>query len=263
MTAGDDALDPDAIIFGEHLHLHLHQLLGKVSGYSVEDIVDFHCQNNRLRFYQEVCFMPIINARHYAFKLGDQEILTWPEHIAIELFNQQPVMGAVRFTDGAAYHPRLLEHVMTLQAEGEMIQTLQGGAVRVDDLQAWDIVEADLITLRALKLCGDMMHSERVRIASAYGIVVGKDSYLPPQVPDETAVASVVYIVDAGEMDANNGSSGKLSFTHRHLDGYTARSPEPVTSGLMLAFPADMLSTGLPYTGNHPRVLLYWHMASS
>lgn len=208
--------------------------------------------------------MPIINARHYAFSVGGQEVLTWPEHIAIDLFNQQPVMGAVRFSDGAAYHPRLVQQVMTLQAEGEMARRLEGGAVRIDDLQDWDIIEADLISLRAVKLCSDMMHSERVRIASAYGLVVQQGNYVPPQLPDDEAVvASVVYVVDAGETDPANGSSGKLSFTHRHLDGYTAQAPEPLTPGLMLAFPADMLSAALPYTGKRPRVLLYWHIATS
>jgi hypothetical protein len=198
------------------------------------------------------------NARHYSFKLGEHEILTWPEHIAIELFNSQPTMGLVRFGDGDAYHPRLLSHILELEAESEFTQTVEGGAIKVNDLQDWDIVEADFITLRATKLCGDMMHSDKIRITSAYGLILRQGNYLPPQV-SENAVASILYVVDPGEADPANGSSGKLSFTHQRLPGYTGHPPDPVTAGTMVAFPADMLSAALPYTGDRPRVLLYWH----
>lgn len=201
--------------------------------------------------------MPI-NARYYAFKLGDQEILTWPDHIAIELFNRQPVMGLVRFRDSDAYHPRLLDYLSELQTDGEFSQTVEGGASKVNDLQDWDIPEADLITMRATKLCGDMMHCDKIRMTSAYGLILRQGNYLPPQVPDN-AVASVCYVVDPGEVDPANGSSGKLSFTHRHLPGYTGQPPDPVTAGMMIAFPADMSSAALPYTGGRQRVLLYWH----
>lgn len=202
----------------------------------------------------------MVNARRYSFAIEDREILTWPDHIAIEIFNPQPVMGLVRFDDTAVYHPRLIDHVLDLETDAEMTQSLEGGANRIENLQDWEIVEADLVNARALKLCNSLMNSDRGRITSAYGLVLREGAYLPPRSPDN-AVASVTYLLDTDEPDPANGSNGRLSFTHRELQGWTAGEPEKIVPGVMMAYPATMLTAVLPYTGQRPRVLLNWHIA--
>jgi hypothetical protein len=203
----------------------------------------------------------LINARNYSFKLRDREIFTWPEQTAIRIFHQKPVMGLVHFTDTDAYHPQLIQYTLELEKDSDFTQPTEGGAKQVNALQDWDIVEADLINARALKLCGDMMHSEKVQVSSAYAVVFREGDHLPPKRP-EKAEASVIYILDPGDEDPENGSSGRLSFTHKSIAGYTAGEPEPATAGVMLAFPADMLSATLPYTGTRPRILLVWHIVN-
>ncbi len=201
----------------------------------------------------------LINARNYSFKLRDREIFTWPEQTAIQIFNQQPVMGLVHFTDTDAYHPQLIQYTLDLEKDSDLSHPIKGGAKQVNALQDWDVVEADLVNARAVKLCADMMHSEKVQVSSAYALVFREGDYLPPK-SAERAEASVIYLLDPGDEDPGNGSSGRLSFTHKSLAGYTVGEPKPATAGVMLAIPADMLSATLPYTGTCPRILLIWHM---
>lgn len=199
------------------------------------------------------------NARWYSFGVGDREILTWPDHVAIEIFNSQPVMGLVRFDDTNFYHPRLIEYILGLEADSDFTRPIEGGANQVNELQDWDIVEADLVNARALKLCNSLMNSDKGQIVSAYALVFRNGDYLPPRNP-ENAVASVTYLVDPGDAEPGSGSSGRLSFTHRHLEEWTAKEPQNMAPGVMLAYPAGMLSTVLPYAGQRPRILLNWHI---
>ncbi|NJN45591.1 MAG: hypothetical protein HC808_02860, partial [Candidatus Competibacteraceae bacterium] len=125
----------------------------------------------------------LINAHRYTFKLNSGEVITWPERTVIELFHRQPTLGLVRFHDTNLYHPSLSNQVLSRAADSN--QKLAGGPHRIDGLQTWNTPEAELISTRALKLCSDLMHSERCRISSAHALVFGAADYLPPQQPEQ------------------------------------------------------------------------------
>jgi len=197
----------------------------------------------------------LINAHRYTFKLNSGEVITWPERTVIELFHQQPTLGLVHFHDTELYHPALRDQVLARVADSN--QKLRGGPCQISELQAWNTLEAELISTRALKLCSDLMHSERCRIVSAYALAFGETDYLPPQQPEQ-ATASVVYVLEPG--DAKPASSnGRLSFT-RPGTNQIVQAPERMTAGTFIAHPADMQLAALPYTGQQPRLLLIWHI---
>ncbi|MEE4376763.1 MAG: hypothetical protein V2J55_04515 [Candidatus Competibacteraceae bacterium] len=197
----------------------------------------------------------LINAHRYTFKLNSGEVITWPKRTVIELFHRQPTLGLVRFHDMDLYHPSLSDQVLQRAADSK--RKIKGGPSQIDELHAWNTPEAELISTRALKLCSDLMHSERCRIVSAYAMIFGETDYLPPQKPEQ-ATASVVYVLEPGDADPA-GSNGRLCFT-RPGTNQTVQAPERVTAGTFLAHPADMQLAALPYTGQHPRVLLIWHI---
>ncbi|MCP5425977.1 MAG: hypothetical protein H6970_13060 [Gammaproteobacteria bacterium] len=201
----------------------------------------------------------LINANRHAFQVGDSELITWPERTAIEIFHQQPVMGLVRFHDTAAYHSTLSDYITRQAADPRAARPLPGGAYRLDGLLEWPLAEAELINTRALKLCMDLMHSERCRIDDAYALLLGERAYLPLQEPG-MAVASVVYLLEPGEADPATGN-GRLSFTHRQLGLSPVQAPAHLAPGTLIAHPAAMRLAALPYSGQIPRILLIWHIA--
>ncbi|MEZ5582467.1 MAG: hypothetical protein R3F37_06700 [Candidatus Competibacteraceae bacterium] len=197
----------------------------------------------------------LINAHRHTFKFTHGEVITWPERTVIELFHRQPTMGLVRFHDKELYHPQLSAQV--LQRATDSSQKITGGPGRIDGLHTWNTPEAELISTRALKLCSDLMHSDRCRIASSYALVIGETDYLPPQQP-ERATASVVYLLEPGDADPA-GSNGRLSF-NRPGTNLAVQAPARVTTGTFIAHPADMQLAALPYSGKGERLLLIWHI---
>ena len=73
----------------------------------------------------------------------------WPEDAAIELFHQQPTMGAIRFSDTAIYIEELRAEIETQALNRERTEPIAGGAFKLHDVDQWTSPAANLVTARA------------------------------------------------------------------------------------------------------------------
>lgn len=187
-----------------------------------------------------------INRRCHTVQVGEQEIRTWPDNLAINLFSQGPNMGAANFKDTDKYHPGLLALMGLLETQEDMIRN-EAGLLLVDELINWDVPEADLINSRALKFVQAMMNRDSVTYQSAQAVRVLANADAVLKAPCK-ATAGVIYVLQADELAQRRMLAGSLRFA---LGQHSTNLPPSLAPGTMIAYPASLnLHISTPHGGD-------------
>lgn len=175
----------------------------------------------------------------------------WAEHWSIELVHQQPSIGRIAFDDTDAWHPALVDAVLAHEHDASMAEPKAGGHRRIEDLDDWGLPEAELICLRALKMCRALMNTPHVHLRAAGALVVREGQAVPVTEPDDH-VAQLTYVL-AGH--------APLQFQAPKLDMPPFVPGALASVGSLFAYPGSLVPS-LPYLHQpEPAVLLQFGFA--
>lgn len=178
--------------------------------------------------------------------LPDGAILAWPEHLSIDLVHTGPTIGRVRFDDTDRYHPAIVSGLEQALVDRVRTAPRAGGHTRIEEFDAWDMPEAELMRLRAVKLCRALMNTESIALASADVLIARTGQHVPAHQPDG-AVAALTYVL---------AGSGPFAFQHGSLGEYRFAAPDDTRAGDCFAAPASMILTVPPVPSDEPLILV-------
>lgn len=160
----------------------------------------------------------------------------WAEHWAIAMVHNRPSIGRIDFDDTEHWHDALLAAVLDREHDPRLAEPKAGGHRTVADLTDWDVPEAELIALRATKLCRALMNTQAVALHEATALIVRNGQAIPHAEPPDV-VAMLTYVL---------AGPAPLLFTHAHVDDTRFKAPDDTRPGSLFACPGAMvLST--PY----------------
>lgn len=170
----------------------------------------------------------------------------WPEDAAIELFHQQPTMGAIRFSDAASYVEELRDEIETQALNRARTEPIAGGAFKLHDMDQWTSPAASLVTARAHRLVMSMLNSERLSPQAASAIVVPRGRALPARAVTGSGASAVMLLAGSG-----------LYLQHERIGGLAVQAPHEAP-GLMLAHPSTMRPCVRENIALQPVVIMAW-----
>ena len=172
-------------------------------------------------------------------------IPVWPQHLSIELVHRTPTIGRIRFDDNALYHEPLFEALAEAEEDRTRAAPRAGGHARIEEFDAWDVPEAELLRLRAVKFCRALMNTSAIALQSADVLVVRRGQQIPAHQP-EHSVASLTYVL-SGDTD--------FLFQHASLAQHRFIVPEDTRPGDCFAVPNDMVLS-VPAVASHIPLML-------
>ncbi len=172
-------------------------------------------------------------------------IPVWPQHLSIELVHRTPTIGRIRFDDNALYHEALFEALAEAEEDRTRAAPRAGGHARIEEFDAWDVPEAELLRLRAVKFCRALMNTSAIALQSADVLVVRRGQQIPAHQP-EHSVASLTYVL-CGDTD--------FLFQHASLARHRFIVPEDTRPGDCFAVPNDMVLS-VPAVASHIPLML-------
>jgi hypothetical protein len=184
-------------------------------------------------------------------RIGDNDLLVWPEDAAIDLFHARPQMGAVTFSDAALYLGDLAQSMRQRLRGDAAREPLAGGAFRLAGLSDWDLPAMELACSRALKLVMSMLHTQDVQLVASAAVLVPPGRSLPMR-PHGAGRVSVVALI-AGE---------GLYLLHERIRMAPAQPPPQFLPGGMIAHPSTMRPCVEENRSTDPVLLLTWDYES-
>jgi hypothetical protein len=176
---------------------------------------------------------------------------------------------ATRFADHKRYAPALIAHLLALAAEPQH-RTQYGrhlGGTKLYDPGSWTDPAGAFLEARALALYRRATGREGGRIAQGWANVYTAGDYIVPH-SHTGADMSVVYMLDPGEEDPAEPTSGRFCFADPRWALCCQVEPgrlsntiaPPLQAGAMLIFPAEAVHFVHPYLGQRPRLTLSWNL---
>lgn len=155
----------------------------------------------------------------------------WADHWSIAMVHDRPSVGRIDFDDTAHWHPALLAAVLDREHDPRLAEPKAGGHRTVADLADWDVPEAELIALRALKLCRALMNTRSVALHDSAALIVRNGQAIPMAEPPDV-VAMLTYVL---------AGPAPLSFTHAHVENTRFAAPADTRPGTLFACPGAMV----------------------
>jgi len=176
---------------------------------------------------------------------------------------------ATRFADHARYAPALIVYLLAL-AELPEHRAQYGrhlGGTKLYDPGSWAEPAGRFLDQRALAFYRRATGREGGRIVRGWANVYTAGDYIVPHSHTE-ADMSVVYMLDPGEEDAAEPTSGRFCFADPRWALCCQVEPgrlsntiaPPMQAGAMLIFPAEAVHFVHPYLGRRPRLTLSWNI---
>ena len=176
---------------------------------------------------------------------------------------------ATRFADHARYAPALIVYLLAL-AELPEHRAQYGrhlGGTKLYDPGSWTEPAGRFLDQRALAFYRRASGREGGRIVRGWANVYTAGDYIVPHSHTE-ADMSVVYMLDPGEEDAAEPTSGRFCFADPRWALCCQVEPgrlsntiaPPMQAGAMLIFPAEAVHFVHPYLGRRPRLTLSWNI---
>ncbi|MBR9813841.1 hypothetical protein GYB61_08315 [bacterium] len=160
----------------------------------------------------------------------------WAEHWSIELVHQQPTIGRLSFDDTDAWHTPLIDALMARERDPKVAEPKAGGHRRLDDFNDWGVPEAELICLRAVKMCRALMNTQAINLHTANALIVRDGQAVPATEPEEH-VATLTYVL---------AGAAPLQFRHHRLEAAYVVPAAEALPGKLYACPGSMVMS-LPY----------------
>jgi len=201
-------------------------------------------------------------------QLGMKQIEVWPRDQKVES-RGDPTIRITTFNDTQEYHPRLVAKILELEENQRLRKRHFRGAcgTKIHHLEKWISSEAELITGRAKTLFRHVLGCDEAVVDLSWANVYRPGDYCLPH-SHVRSTASVVYCLDAGDLDPEDELSGRLCFVDPRLQNCcqdqegcmtTPFVPE-MTAGTMIIFPSQLVHSVNPYNGMRPRITLSWNI---
>lgn len=213
-------------------------------------------------------------------RVGGEDLPLWPEGQTTEPLSA-PLMAATRFADFEAFHPGLIDAVLTAERDPRWrwsvaaqdglspeARSFRGACgTKVRKLPDWNAAAATLIHGRALLLAHHTLSRRPVYADDSWASVYRAGDYCMPHSHLRSNV-SIVYMLDSGDDDPDDLMAGKLCFADPRIDTCCPDEANRVTRhmiptmlpGTMLIFASDYLHSVNPYRGRRPRITLSWNI---
>jgi hypothetical protein len=213
-------------------------------------------------------------------RVAGTDLPLWPEGQTAEPLSA-PLMAAARFADFEAFHPALIDAVLTAERDPRWRWSpgVQDGAsqdarvfrgacgTKVRKIPDWNAAAGALIHGRSLMLAHRTLSCRPVYADDSWGSVYRAGDYCMPHSHLRSNV-SIVYMLDPGDEDPDDVMAGKLCFADPRIDACCPDEPNRVTRhmiptmlpGTMLIFASDYLHSVNPYRGQRPRITLSWNI---
>jgi Putative 2OG-Fe(II) oxygenase len=201
-------------------------------------------------------------------RLGDAELAVWPDGQVVDPMSA-PLMAITTFGDWQTYHPALIDAALAAEHDPQFCTKLfRGGCgTKVRRVPEWGSTSAQLIHARAVTLAHRTLSRRPVFVDDNWGSVYRDGDHCMPHSHLRSDV-SVVYMLDTGDVGADDELAAKLCFADPRIDaccpdeaGRVTRHVIPVmTPGTMLIFSSDYLHSVNPYRGKRPRITVSWNI---
>jgi hypothetical protein len=197
------------------------------------------------------------------------ELAVWPPGQVIRATPIQ-LTAQVDFHDHDRYAEKLSAAVLEKERDARFADWIFKGGCgkKVRDIHAWGAPEATLIHARALALCGKVLGGRTVYVDSCWASIYRDGDYCMPH-SHLRAVASVLYMLDPGELCPDDALAGRFSFCDPRIPQCCPQEAGRMThafmpdlnAGSMLFFSADYVHSVNPYRGSRARITLSWNVA--
>lgn len=202
-------------------------------------------------------------------RLHGTEMPVWPPGQQVKLL-PPPDMGIVNFADRGEYHPALTAAILKMEKDPRLHDPRVAGGcgAKVRNPHQWGIPEADLIHARAMTLAAKAFGVDSVVVDNCWANVYRKGDYCMPH-SHLRATASLIYMLEPGEMAADDDPGGRLFFCDPripaccdHEDGRVTRLYMPsMEAGSLILFPALFIHAVNPYGSERPRITMSWNVS--
>ena len=181
------------------------------------------------------------------FEIGIRKLRVWPERQGL-LALDEPSIRVTNFADTSHYHPALKRRALELREDPQFRDYIfHGGCgTKVRGIDRWGRLEADLIHARAIALFRQVHGDIPVAVDDSWASVYDKGDYCMPH-SHCRSVASVLYLLDAGDQDPADRTSGKFCFADPRIAVCCQNEPGRMTElltpnlqeGSMMIFPSE------------------------
>jgi hypothetical protein len=192
----------------------------------------------------------------------------WPEGTRVEMLDA-PNTAVVDFDDCETVHPGLARRMLELEQDPAYRHWISRGGcgTKVRAIDRWDCGSAALVHARALRFAALALGTDRLYVDECWGNVYRRGDYCLPH-GHLRAVASLVYLLDPGDPDAEDPTGGRFCFCDPRIPFCCPDEPGRTTQlllpdlrpGSLLIFPAEYIHSVAPYHGERPRLTLSWNI---
>lgn len=200
---------------------------------------------------------------------GMKTLAAWPSAQIITPLDE-PLIGLTQFADHAQYHAALKEKILELnRTDSPLKDALVRGAcgTKIRDVDQWSCPEATFLHQRAIALFQHMLNTDDAVVDTSWASIYRKGDHCLPH-SHVRAQASLVYMLDEGDVSENDPLSGKFLICDPRLDACCNRQKgcltnlmiPTMTPGSMIIFPGSVVHCVSPYSGARPRITLSWNI---
>lgn len=203
------------------------------------------------------------------YHIGPRRYPLWPNDT--EATSIAAAIKMARFPDhrdiNAALRDRILAEEARLRAESPpRSRALGGQKLRRPD--RWDSPAFQLLHARALALFRNVLKCPEAHVGACWINVYRHGESIGPH-SHRRAKASLVYMLDAGDPDAECAISGRFCIADPRLDLCAQMEPgclshpcyPEMPEGAMLIFPAQVVHYVPAYFGRRPRITVSWNLS--
>lgn len=208
-------------------------------------------------------------ARPSGYRCGDVLLPVWPDGQEVKIYCDG-VVALTRFADTAHYHQRLVDKVLAMESSDSHARRYFRGAggIKVYDLPAWGIPEAELLHARALEMFRRALKTPKAQVDVCWANIFRDGDFIMPHSHTRSS-ESIVYFLSNGAEDRDNPLNGRFSVVDPRLEEcckdqegrMTTPWVPPQTPGVMIMFPAAILHFVNPHRGEQPRISVAWNIS--
>ena len=202
------------------------------------------------------------------FEIGIRKLRVWPERQMLYPLDE-PSIKITNFADIDYYHSALKRRVLELREDPQFRDYIfHGGCgVKVRRIDHWARLESDLIHARAIALFKHVYGDASALVDDSWASVYDKGDYCMSH-SHCRSIASVLYMLDPGDQDPTDLTSGKFCFADPRISACCQNEPGRMTDlltptlqeGSMLIFPSEWVHLVTPYAGSRQRITLSWNI---
>lgn len=206
-----------------------------------------------------------------SYLCAGQTLAVWPDGQDFEV-RCGGVVALTRFDDTGHYHDKLIETVIAMEATDRHTRRYGHGVagIKVYDLPSWSIPEADLLHARALEMFRRVLDPPGAVADLSWANIYHDGDFIMPHSHVRTST-SIVYFLSNGDATPDDPLNGCFSVIDPRVEDcckdqegrMTTPWLPPMTPGVMIMFPAEIVHFVNPYRGTRPRITMAWNINES